>query len=183
MAWFGRTARQQSAQAQARYAEIVAQARRPVYYTLGGAPDTLDGRFDMISLILALYLDALETAGGAGPDGLGAAVEGCFFADMDRGLRELGVGDLGVGKQVKRMAEAFYGRRAAYRAALADAGPDTLAAALARNVHRGESVATPCLSWLTARTQALAQALAAAEAGQLANGPLPFNMLEGENRP
>jgi cytochrome b pre-mRNA-processing protein 3 len=114
------------------YAAIVAAARHPVPYAHWGVPDTVDGRFDMLALYMFLALDRLKGEEGA----LGQGLVDAFFADMDRSLREMGVGDLSVGKKVRRMAEAFYGRIAAYDAAL-KGGEDAFAEAIARNVFAG----------------------------------------------
>ncbi|GAB4143487.1 MAG: hypothetical protein Tsb0016_12590 [Sphingomonadales bacterium] len=176
--WFKSVQRRR--QAQALYAEIVSHARRPEYYQAGAVPDTLDGRFDMISLVLALYLGAMDRLDAPAARDLAAAVEGLFFADMDRGLRELGVGDLSVGKQVKRMAEAFYGRRAAYQSALAAEDEAAFSAALARNVYRGAAPAPANADWLRGRAWALARRLQTAPAKLLLAGPLPLASSEGE---
>ncbi len=111
----------------------MAAARHPRLYADWGVPDTLDGRFDMITLHTYLVLERLK---GEEPEFRQAVVDE-FFRDMDRSLREMGVGDLSVGKKVRKMAESFYGRIAAYDAALAAPG-DGLAAALARNVFPDE---------------------------------------------
>jgi cytochrome b pre-mRNA-processing protein 3 len=112
------------------YGAIVAAARRPVPYASWGVPDTVSGRFDMIALHLFLVLNRLK---GEAPDFRQKLVDE-FFADMDRSLREMGVGDLSVGKKVRKIAESFYGRVAAYEKALAEGGT-ALAAALVRNVY------------------------------------------------
>ncbi|RMD88065.1 MAG: ubiquinol-cytochrome C chaperone [Alphaproteobacteria bacterium] len=117
------------------YAELVRAARRPVFYERYAVADTLDGRFDLIALHLWLLLDRLA-AHGQGKV-LQRALQEVFFADLDRSLRELGVGDLSVGKRVKRMARAFYGRVKAYEAPAQERDRDALAAALARNLWRG----------------------------------------------
>jgi cytochrome b pre-mRNA-processing protein 3 len=118
------------------YGAAVAAAREPCLYTDLGVPDTLDGRFDLVVLhvfLLLRRLAALPPPGSA----LAQAVFDAMFADMDVNLREMGVGDLSVGKRVKAMWEAFHGRAAAYQRAM-DAGDSAaLAAALARNVWRG----------------------------------------------
>lgn len=114
------------------YEAIVAAARHPRPYAAWSVPDTVDGRFDMISLYLFLVLDRLK---GAEPD-FRQRLTDAFFADMDRSLREMGVGDLSVSKKIRKMAEVFYGRVAAYDAALAE-GPDRFADALARNIFAG----------------------------------------------
>lgn len=176
--WFKSVQRRR--RAQALYDEIVGHARWPAYYQAGAVPDTLDGRFDMISLVLALYLGAVDQLDEPAARALAGAVEGLFFADMDRGLRELGVGDLSVGKQVKRMAEAFYGRRAAYQSALAAGDEAAFSAALARNVYRGAAPPAASSNWLQAQAWALARRLQAAPAKLLLAGPLPLVSSEGE---
>jgi cytochrome b pre-mRNA-processing protein 3 len=121
--------------ADALYGVAVARAREPVFYRDLCVPDTVEGRFEMICLHVYLILRRLKHGSGvSGRDGaLGQAVFDVMFADMDRSLREMGVGDLGVGRRVKTMAEAFYGRIRAYDDGLATGEP-ALARALARNV-------------------------------------------------
>ena len=118
------------------YEIIVAQARNPVLYRGFGVPDTLDGRFEAIVLHLVLVLRRMKRDFPEGME-LAGNLQEVFFTDMDRSLREMGAGDLGVGKRVKRMAEAFMGRLRAYEEAL-DALPDDgvpgLQAVLQRNL-------------------------------------------------
>lgn len=114
------------------YLAAVAQARQPVYYASLGVPDTLEGRYDMIVLHVWMVVRRLTRVGG---EAVGQAMVELMFADMDRNLREMGVTDLRVGKRVLNMAEAFYGRAAAYDKAL-DEGDAALAAALDRNVYQ-----------------------------------------------
>lgn len=117
------------------YAAIVAQARRPEFFIDSGVPDTVEGRFELIALHGWLVMKRLEQ-GGRDAAPFNQALFDHMFADIDRSLRELGVGDLGVGKQVKDMAQHFYGRAAAYGAGLAaDADPAALAAAIDRNLY------------------------------------------------
>jgi cytochrome b pre-mRNA-processing protein 3 len=117
------------------YNAVVAQARLPAFYRHYGVPDTLDGRFDMVVLHAFLLLHRLKRDGAAqGP--VGQALFDLMFADMDASLRELGVGDLSVGRKVKQMATGFYGRVAAYDQALSpQAPPDVLDQALRRNLY------------------------------------------------
>lgn len=119
------------------YAGAVEQARKPEFYLHLGVPDTLDGRYDMIVLHSFLLLRRLgREKSGAAPAAtqLGQLLFDVMFADMDQNLREMGAGDLGVGRRVKAMAQGFYGRTAAYEKALA--GPDSdLWAALQRNLY------------------------------------------------
>ncbi|HMT15501.1 MAG TPA: ubiquinol-cytochrome C chaperone family protein, partial [Aestuariivirga sp.] len=99
------------------YAAIVAATRRPRFYAEWGVPDTFDGRFDM--LVAHLYL-VVERLKDEGQDELGRALIERFITDMDDVLRELGTSDVTVGKKVRKMAEAFHGRAAAYDRADAD---------------------------------------------------------------
>ena len=119
------------------YGAVVAQARRIPFYRDLGVPDTVDGRFEMIVLHTVLILGRLRQEGDGGA-ALSQALFDVLLDDMDRSLRELGVGDLGVGRRVKAMGKAFYGRADAYEAALgADggAGDNALANALRRNLY------------------------------------------------
>jgi len=114
------------------YRHVVEQARRPVFFGAYGVPDTLDGRFELICLHAFLYLHRLK-AERPQASRFSQSLFDRMFADFDRSLREIGVGDLSVGKHVKRMARAFYGRILSYEAGLA--GDDSvLAAALSRNL-------------------------------------------------
>jgi cytochrome b pre-mRNA-processing protein 3 len=112
------------------YGTIVAQARLPCFYREYGVPDTVDG--------LAFVLDRL--AEDSALRHLGQAIFDLFCKDMDHNLREMGVGDLSVPKEMQRIGEAFYGRAQAYRAALAAPG-DALAEALKRNIYGGTPLA------------------------------------------
>jgi len=116
------------------YGAAVAAARSPYLYTGLGAPDTLDGRFDMIALHVFLVIQRLKRDPDPGP-ALAQAVFDAMFLDMDVNLREMGVGDLSVGKRNRAMWEAFHGRAAVYAANWDDA--EGLENAIARNVWRG----------------------------------------------
>ncbi len=117
------------------YAEIVRQSRIPAFYEVAAVPDTVDGRFEMISLHAFLIMRRLK-GGGDKAQKLSQTVFDEMFADMDQSLREIGIGDLSVGKHIKKMAKAFYGRVAAYDSALDGEGEETLEDALRRN-HYG----------------------------------------------
>ncbi len=116
------------------YGSAVLAARDPYLYATLGVPDTLDGRFDAIVLHVYLVVRRLDTESEPGP-ALAQAVFDAMFADMDINLREMGVGDLSVGKRNRAMWEAFHGRSAAYAAVWGDAA--ALEAAVARNFWRG----------------------------------------------
>ena len=127
--FFGRRRQAAAARdaARALYKTAVARARDPVFYARYAVPDSLDGRFDMIALHVFLVLHRLKQEGDP-TKALAQILFDTMFADMDESLRELGVGDLSVGRRVKTMAEALYGRIAAYQAALDADDEDELAA-------------------------------------------------------
>jgi cytochrome b pre-mRNA-processing protein 3 len=155
------------------YGAIVAQARLPVFYAGFGVPDTVEGRFDMIVLHLVLVLRRLrQTAPNqAQSRTLAQGLFDAFCRDMDHNLREMGVGDLLVPKEMKRLAEAFYGRQRAYEDALSRAGPAELAAALARNVFSGDGRTAERLAGYAGRA---AVQLETIDGAALAGGRLAF---------
>jgi len=114
------------------YAAIMAQAREPVFFTELGVPDTVDGRFETVALHAFLVLRRIkgDPAGAA----FGQELFDVMFEDMDISLREMGAGDMGVGKRVKAMVQAFYGRISSYDAGLSGSG-DGLEEALRRNLY------------------------------------------------
>ena len=120
------------------YGAIVAQARSVAFYADYRVPDTVEGRFDLIVLHLVLLLNRLDRRAEAGRDFgqklLGQELFDAFCRDLDANLREMGVGDLAVPKRMQAFAEAFYGRQAAYLAALDAADERVFEKALARNI-------------------------------------------------
>ncbi len=116
---FFRSRRRRAEQAANLYSGAVAQARHPVFITHYGVPDTVDGRFDLIILHIMLLVRRMR-ANGKEAAGLSQEILNLLFADMDRNLREMGIGDLSVGKHVKKMAKAFYGRAETWETGLDD---------------------------------------------------------------
>lgn len=158
------------------YSAAVLQARRPEFYTEFAVADTLDGRFDMITLHVYLVLRRLRAEGAASRP-LSQVLADLMFDDMDQSLRELGVGDMGVGKRVRRMAEAFYGRVAAYDLAMQGAMSGEAGAvesALARNVYRGAPPEAALLERLAGYVRRQAAALEAQAYADLAAGRVVF---------
>jgi cytochrome b pre-mRNA-processing protein 3 len=156
------------------YASAVEQARAPAFYLHCGVPDTVDGRFEMIALHVFLVLRRLRQ-GGAGASSTAQALFDAMFVDMDRNLREMGVGDLGVGRRVKAMAKAFYGRVAAYDRGLdQEAGAGALDEALLRNLWRGVAPAPEALAALAGYMRREAQSLAAQTLAGLIEGRVAF---------
>lgn len=121
------------APARAVYEAFVSAARRPFLYGPDGAPDTVDGRFDLIVLHAVLVFRRLRPEGDQAKH-FNQLVFDIMFDDMDAALREMGTGDLSVGKKIREMGEAFYGRASAYEPALAEQDAETLALILERNL-------------------------------------------------
>jgi len=94
-----------------------AQARTPALYLEGGVPDTVEGRFEIYALHIDLVLYRLK---GQGPEAaeVGQALFDRFLDNLDEGLRDMGVGDLSVGKKMRKLGEAIYGRMKGYDVAL-----------------------------------------------------------------
>ncbi len=147
------------------YGAAVDQARKPVFYAQWGVPDTVDGRFDLIVVHVYLLCRWLHTAGTEG-ENLAQILFDVMFKDMDRSLREMGVGDLSVGKKVKQMARGFLGRSEAYDEAL-DKGQSELVKALGRNVYGTVDVsgdmAAKLASYMIAQDSELARSGATAD--------------------
>lgn len=129
-----RAERARSAAAGRLYRAIVARARRPAPYARMGVPDTPDGRFEMLGLETALVLRRLRGLGAEG-EALGRALLETLVQDLDRNLREMGVGDLSVGRYVKRMTASLLARAAALDGALAAGDPGELAGLLRRTLY------------------------------------------------
>jgi cytochrome b pre-mRNA-processing protein 3 len=153
------------------YGAIVAQARSVAFYADYRVPDTVEGRFDLIVLHLVLLLHRLgrrqEVARG-----LGQELFDRFCRDLDANLREMGVGDLAVPKRMQAFAEAFYGRQAAYLAALEAADQRVFEKALARNIFpAGEEAGA---AQLARYGRAAVTGLDAQDDGALSRGEVVF---------
>lgn len=154
------------------YGMIVAQARLPCFYRDYAVADTVNGRFDLIVLHLALVLNRLAQDGALQP--LGQGIFDRFCQDMDHNLREMGVGDLKVPQEVRRMGEAYYGRAQAYRSAWAAKDNGPLVAALERNIYGGSPAAAGVAPRLAAYMREALRDLGAQPAARLASGALHF---------
>jgi cytochrome b pre-mRNA-processing protein 3 len=152
------------------YGMIVAQARLPFFYRDYAVADTVKGRFDLIVLHLALVLDRL--AQDPALLSLGQGIFDRFCQDMDHNLREMGVGDLKVPKQMRRMGEAFYGRAQAYRAAWAAKDDSLLAETLRRNIYCGSPPTLEAAPRLAAYVREALRDLGAQPSASLAGGEL-----------
>jgi cytochrome b pre-mRNA-processing protein 3 len=152
------------------YGTIVAQARLPCFYLEYGVPDTVNGRFDLLVLHLVVVLERL--AGNEGGAELSQLLFDRFCRDMDDNLREIGIADLKVPKEMRRIGEAFYGRAQAYRTALADAGDMALAEAVARNVYGGMPTEPGLPRRLAGYMRVSLRELRSQQADRIANGDL-----------
>ncbi len=159
------------------YSAAVGAARQPGFFAGMAVPDTLDGRFDLVSLHVGLLICRISRDADPRAKDLAQAVFDAMFADMDLNLREMGVGDLSVGKRVKRMWEAFHGRAQAYEAALRAGDRPALEAALTRNVWRG-TAPEGAPARLAEAVVAIDAALAAQPFAALVAGRVTFPPLE-----
>ena len=133
--WQGRAARRSRRDAaHALYAAVVQQARQPVFFAEWGVPDSRDGRLEMVGLHAILVMRRLRDEGRPGQE-LAQMLFDLLFADLDRHLREWGVGDLSVGKHVKHLAQTFLARAKALDPLLAGTDPSAMREVLARNVY------------------------------------------------
>ena len=156
------------------YAAVVERARAPIFFTKFGVADSVDGRFDLLALHAFLVLEALER-GGAGTRALASAFTDVVFAGLEDALREMGVGDMGMSRRMKAMANAFFGRLEAYRAATSDA---EMTDALLRNLYRGAPDADGQASAIAFYMSAARSHLATPESqGQLLSGIADFGPL------
>ncbi len=153
------------------YGTIVAQARTPRFHEIFKVADTIDGRFDLLVLHLSLVLERLKREGRAGAD-LAEALTTLAFAGFEEALRELGVGDFGMSRRIKAMANAFYGR-------YAGAGDDepALAGALLRNLYRADDRRKEEAALLAHAIVAARRRLSLLDSAAILNGTLDFGPL------
>lgn len=150
------------------YAAVVQQARSPAFYAQLGVPDTVDGRFDLIIMHTMLAMRRLRSEGQPGED-LAPGLLNYMFKDMDRSLREIGVGDMSVGKHIKKMAKAFYGRSEEYEKGI-DGSATALNDALSQNLFRKHIATEPQLAAMRAYLLSADQALRALSMADIAAG-------------
>lgn len=166
--WFRRRANDDAAAAA--YAELVGAARQPALFARIGVPDTLEGRYEVLVIHLFLFLYRLKEE-SEDVRGHSQRVFDVMFRDLDRSLREMGVGDLSVPKRIKKLAGAFYGRTAAYDAALTACDGVELEVAVLRNVFGGDLAQGPAARQLAAYMLASCETLKAQPAMEAAHHP------------
>lgn len=142
---------------------VVARARAKHWYTDGAVPDTLDGRFDMVALVLTLVLLRIEDDPEHSRDAV--FLTEIFVDDMDGQMRQIGFGDMIVGKQIGQIMSALGGRIGAYRIGADD--PAAMEAALLRNLYRGDVPEPQAVAHVMAEAAELRAALVAMPVAQL----------------
>lgn len=151
------------------YRAIVAQSRQPLFYAEWGVPDTVTGRFDMISLHMALLFRRMRGENRRDSE-FSQAVFDLFFKDMDRSLREMGAGDLAVPKKIRNMGNIFFGLLTSVNEAMDRGDRPGVEAVLARNLFDGSEAAN--VGALAAYLEAQFDRIAAQPAEAIAAGRL-----------
>ena len=158
------------------YGQIVEQARVPEFYHSLGVPDSATGRFDMLALHGFLVLHRLRCDQESGD--LAQALSDTMFADMDRNLREMGVGDLSIGKHMKKLASHYFGRVVAYEVGLAGTD-DQLRDALRRNLYATADPAITQVDTMIAYVRAAAASLKQQPFSAFNGGTIKFAPVPG----
>ena len=157
--------------AQIGYGNIVTQSRAPDFYLHWGVPDTLDGRFELLVMHVFLVLNRLKREGAEAAD-FSQLLFDIMFDDLDRGVREMGATDIGVGRHVKTMARGFFGRVAAYEKGLRDKA--ALRSAMRRNLYGTADPGADQLEMAVSYLLRQVEALAGASTASLLVGKIPF---------
>ena len=161
------------------YGALVEQARQPVYYAAWGVPDSRDGRLGLVGLHAILLMRRLRTLGQDGQE-LAQALFDVMFVDVDQHLREWGVGDLSVGKHVKKLAQSFLGQAAALDEPLSRADRAAVADLLRRNVYTEVAAPDPvAVDRLADYLLTQERELARQEGGALIAGEVRFGAAAG----
>ena len=119
-------------EAQNIYGTLLERTRKPVFYKTLGVEDSFEGRFEVLALHVCMVMHVMlsEEQGEV----FNQALFDVMFADMDQSLREMGKGDMGVPKYMRRLMKGFNGRVHVYHDAF-DGGEELLSLALKRNVY------------------------------------------------
>ena len=158
------------------YAAIVAETRTADWYRAAGVPDTIDGRFAVLSTLLAL-IDIRLGTGGATAKAVAPRVTERFIADMDVQMREAGFGDPGLGKQVRMMVGSLASKVERFQQALdqeaSDGAGETGAkwdAAVTTSLYRDEPPGDDAVAAGSARLRSWWQRLGERDDAALAEG-------------
>jgi cytochrome b pre-mRNA-processing protein 3 len=155
------------------YLETVNQARTPGLFAELGVPDTPEGRFEAVAVHSAMVVRRLGREGRPGHL-LAQELFDLMFDDMDQSLREIGVGDMSVGKYVKRLARNFYARLAAIDQAFAEQRPAVLESMLRANVYLGTTPTEPQIARFIDYLERLELALGDQPGADLLAGTIRF---------
>ncbi|NWE54112.1 ubiquinol-cytochrome C chaperone family protein [Brevundimonas sp. P7753] len=128
-------------QGDALYAVAVEQARQPAFYTALGVADRIDARFELYTLHVLILFLRLKQDGERGEVAAQKLFD-TYISSLDNTLRELGVGDVSVGKKMRKLGESLYGRMNAYEGPLRAEDVDALAASLAKNIYESADAET-----------------------------------------
>lgn len=159
------------------YEAIVASARQPAFYSQWDVPDTPIGRYEMLSIHMFLFLQRASSGSDALVH-LSQDLTDEFFKDVDHSLRELGIGDAGVPKRMKKLAKMFYGRADSYARALAAEDKEALEAALSRNIMPQRDTPWPQVGHLASYIERATKSLASQEDSEFLSGRINFPVAE-----
>ncbi|TCL70304.1 ubiquinol-cytochrome C chaperone family protein [Rhizobium sp. BK251] len=151
------------------YSALTATARMPVFYTDLNVPDTVMGRFEMLSIVMILFFRRTRTSQVSGQE-IAQEIVDAFFQDIDHSIRELGIGDTSVPKRMKKLAGMFYGRLESYSAAMDGADAEGLASALRRNIYPEQQANAPDMRRLADWMMGAEASLAAVTEAEIATG-------------
>ena len=153
------------------YAVLTSAARQPGFYLDFDVPDTVMGRFEMLSVVMILYFRRTKSSGTGGQE-IAQEIVDAFFQDIDHSIRELGIGDQGVPKRMKKLAGMFYGRLESYAAAMDASDVAALAAALKRNIYPHADESGPTMDGLARWMMAAAVMLESQSEDQIVTGSI-----------
>ncbi len=162
------------------FALTIAHTRLPVFYTDYSVEDSLDGRFDLMALHMSLIMNKLDQNKQHSNVGdIKRMLQEAMFDNLDLAMREVGVGDLGVGKKIKVMAEAFYGRIKTYQEILDQGDLEKLQEAIKRNLSRERDVDERILTETTAHFFQEWHQISAQEITAIMAGKIVFTVSDG----
>lgn len=130
---FNKLFKQDNREARDLYARALENTREEIFYDKYGVPDSFDGRFDL--LLLHIFIVLHRSMGQDNYNNMSQGLFDVMFKDMDQTLREMGIGDVGIPKHMKKMMKAFNGRMYAYQAAITDGNLNEV---IARNLYAME---------------------------------------------
>ncbi|KQO80354.1 ubiquinol-cytochrome C chaperone family protein [Rhizobium sp. Leaf262] len=161
------------------YTTLTTAARHPDFYLHLNVPDTVMGRFELLAIVMILYFRRTKSSATSGQE-IAQEIIDAFFQDLDHSMRELGIGDQGVPKRMKKFAGMFFGRLESYAAALDNADAEALAAALTRNIYPQAEVPAPDMRGLANWMMTASDVLSAQSEELIATGQVTLPAPEFE---